>query len=112
VAIARDTTCPYCGLIYDEMRTGLTYSCIYSMLWSASEDPSTWRYKRRRTILGLWHSIKRDQWYDHLRYCEELEQDRQDEAEAQAEREAIMAADMYPDDASWIFDEIQDDIPF
>lgn len=82
------------------MRTGLTYSCIYSMLWSGSDDPSTWRYKRRRTVLGLWHQIKREQWFDHLDDCEDLTEHAADEEEAQAEREAIIAADMFPDEAS------------
>lgn len=104
MAIPRDATCPYCGLVYNDMRTGLTYSCIYSMLWSANEDPSTWRYKRRHTVLGLWHSIKRDQWHEHLHWCEkieeELDQNQLDEEEARAEREAIMAAELYPDEAA------------
>jgi len=45
---------------YDEFRTGLTFSDVQSMLWSESEDSADWRYKRRGTVLGLWHSIKQD----------------------------------------------------
>lgn len=93
MAVARDSTCPTCGVVYDDMRTGLTYSCIYSMLWSANPDQSQWRYKRRHTVLGLWHQIKREQWYNHLDWCEELK-------ENQEEREAITAADLLPDEAS------------
>ena len=100
MAIARNTTCKFCGLVYDDMRTGLTYTCIYSMLWSNDDDTSTWVYKRRHTILGLWHSIKSRQWYDHLDNCEAIESERTDLEEAMAEREAIIAAETMPDVAS------------
>jgi hypothetical protein len=43
---------------YEEFRTGLTFGQVREMLWSPSSDPKTWRYKRRRTVLGLWHQIK------------------------------------------------------
>ena len=117
MAISRDTTCSVCGLVYDDMRTGLTYSCIYSMLWSSNDDTSAWRYKRRHTILGLWHSIKASQWHEHTRECEEMQEDiarkRVDEEEARAEREAIIACDLYPDDASAPFDDVYvEGVPF
>jgi hypothetical protein len=51
---------------YEEFRTGLTYRDVYQMLWSGSDDPSTWRYKRRRTVLGLWHQIKLQLWHQYL----------------------------------------------
>jgi hypothetical protein len=35
------------------------------MLWHATE----FRYKRRGTILGLWHSIKKSMWEHHLDTC-------------------------------------------
>lgn len=41
------------------------------MLWVADNDPSRWRYKRRHTILGLWHDIKRSMWQDHIAQCGE-----------------------------------------
>ncbi len=40
------------------------------MLWSWSEDRSTWKYKRRHTVLGLWRSLKIDMWNIHLKSCE------------------------------------------
>lgn len=43
---------------YNEFRTGLTYRDVYAMLWSPSPDPSTWKYKRRSTVLGFWHQLK------------------------------------------------------
>lgn len=43
---------------YDDFRTGLTFAEVRQMLWVHSDDPRDWRYKRRRTVLGLWHSIK------------------------------------------------------
>lgn len=43
---------------YDSFRTGLNFREVRRMLWSSSPDPATWRYKRRRTVLGTWRSIK------------------------------------------------------
>lgn len=53
---------------YEEFRTGLTYRQVYQMLWSPSDDPRQWRYKRRGTVLGFWHEIK-EQLY--ARYIDE-----------------------------------------
>lgn len=30
------------------------------MLWVGDDDSSKWRYKRRNTVLGLWHQIKKE----------------------------------------------------
>ena len=43
---------------YEDFRTGLTYRDVYQMLWSGSDDPKDWRYKRRHTVLGCWHQLK------------------------------------------------------
>jgi hypothetical protein len=45
---------------YDDFRTGLTFREVRRMLWSPSTDSSTWRHKRRGTVLGLWRQIKRE----------------------------------------------------
>lgn len=79
--------CPVCELVYDDFRTGFTYQDIYGMLWSASDDPSTWRYKRRHTILGLWHQIKKEMWRDHVADCREQQRE-----EAAAEVEVSVQA--------------------
>lgn len=59
-----------CGLRYEDFRTGYKYADVYSMLWSGSEDPQTWKYKRRNTVLGLWHMLKEQMWEHHLEMCE------------------------------------------
>lgn len=64
-----DDVCSVCGLTYAELRTGLTYADVYALLWSASDDRRTWRYKRRNTILGKWHEIKQELWAQHLDEC-------------------------------------------
>lgn len=64
-----DDACTHCDLTYGDMRTGLSYSDIYMMLWSFRSDSSTWKYKRRHTVLGLWRSIKIDMWKHHLKSC-------------------------------------------
>lgn len=61
--------CPSCGLQYDAFRTGLTFRDVFALLWSGSDDPKTWRYKRRHTVLGLWHQIKLEMWNEHKREC-------------------------------------------
>ena len=63
--------CPYCGLDYDEMRTGLTYSDVYLLFWKGTEDSTQWVNKRRHTILGRWHQIKMEMWEEHLYFCEQ-----------------------------------------
>jgi len=49
-------------LTYDQFRTGLTFREVRRMLWVDNQDPSTWRYKRRRTVLGFWHQLKQQLW--------------------------------------------------
>ena len=43
---------------YDSFRTGLTFTDVRAMLLDESEDRADWRYKRRGTVLGLWHQLK------------------------------------------------------
>ena len=43
------------------------------MFWTDSEDSNQWRYKRRHTILGKWHQIKKEMWQEHLYMCKQLE---------------------------------------
>lgn len=52
---------------YDRFRTGLSYSDVLSMLWSNSEDSKDWKYKRRGTVLGLWHQLKKGMWVEARR---------------------------------------------
>lgn len=59
-------------MTYEQFRTGLTYRDVYRMLWSSSDDPKTWRYKRRRTVLGMWRQIKQEMWREYQRREDEL----------------------------------------
>jgi hypothetical protein len=68
----RDLTCPHCGLHYDELKTGLTFGCVRSLLWSWSDDPTQWRYKTRRIVLGFWHQMKQDMWRAHVAECRDV----------------------------------------
>lgn len=66
-----DERCPSCGMTYGEMRTGLTYRDVWLFMWNAPGTPEDeWTYKRRGTVLGKWHQIKRELWDEHLRGCE------------------------------------------
>jgi hypothetical protein len=51
---------------YDDFRTGLTFREVRQMLWVNNDDPETWRYKRRRTVLGFWHQLKLQLWAQYL----------------------------------------------
>lgn len=62
--------CPQCGLVYRNLRTGVTYKQVRSWLWSHSHDTKAWRYKRRHGVLGRWHQYKLELWRQHLEGCE------------------------------------------
>lgn len=63
--------CPFCGLKYDDFRTGYTYKDIFNTFWVASDDQRLWKHKGRHTVLGRWMQTKRELWRDHLSICEE-----------------------------------------
>lgn len=58
---------------YRRFRTGLTFRDVRAMLWTSSPDPRDWRYKRRGTVLGLWHQIKQEMWREAQRRADERE---------------------------------------
>ena len=64
-----DEVCPTCGLAYEKFKTGLTGRQVSEMLWNPNEDPETWKYRRRHTILGLWRQIKQEMWDEHKFWC-------------------------------------------
>lgn len=70
--LGSEPTCEVCKLTYSGLRTGLSYGAVFEMLWSGSEDPSTWKYKGRHTVLGLWHAIKLSMWEQHVAQCQVL----------------------------------------
>jgi hypothetical protein len=72
-----ESVCPYCGARYSKLRTGLTYKDVYGMLWSYSDDPRDWRYKRRNTVLGKWCQIKQQLWEEHIYCCEQVAEEQQ-----------------------------------
>ncbi len=47
-----------CGLKYRDFRTGLDFAEVRRMMWSNNPDPSTWRHKTRRMVLGHWHEFE------------------------------------------------------
>ena len=61
--------CEFCGMLYGDLKTGLTYKEVRNMLWVNSDDYKDWKYKRRNTVLGLWHSIKIELWREHVDGC-------------------------------------------
>ncbi len=61
-----DERCPHCNMRYRDLRTGLSYNEVFELLMDYSEDSADWSYKRRHTVLGKWHQIKREQWDYHI----------------------------------------------
>jgi len=51
---------------YETFRTGLTFREVRRMLWVDNPDPRTWRYARRRTVLGFWRQLKQQLWAQYL----------------------------------------------
>jgi hypothetical protein len=51
--------CPHCGVRYGRFRTGFTYHEVYHMMWQHPQ-------KRRNTILGSWHQLKKELWSRHV----------------------------------------------
>jgi hypothetical protein len=37
-------------------------------MWVNSDDSSTWRYKKRSTVLGAWHMIKKSMYAEYLEW--------------------------------------------
>lgn len=62
--------CPECGKTYDAFRTGETFASIKAAMRSESADPSTWRYRTRRMVLGFWHQLKIVMFRSHVAECE------------------------------------------
>lgn len=63
-------SCSFCGLTYKRLKTGLTYQQVHDLLKDYSDDPTDWTYKRRGTVLGKWHQIKKELWERHLYECQ------------------------------------------
>lgn len=64
-------TCPYCGMEYDDFRTGETFATIKESMYVSSEDPTRWKYKRRHGVLGRWHDLKQELWRSHIDFHEQ-----------------------------------------
>jgi hypothetical protein len=50
------------GTGYDTFRTGMTFRAVRRMMAGSSADPSTWRCRNRRAVLGFWHELKQQLW--------------------------------------------------
>lgn len=63
-----------CGATYESHRTGLTFGEVRRMMFVSHEDPTLWRQKRRRGVLGFWRELKIHSWEALHGACEEAEQ--------------------------------------
>jgi hypothetical protein len=51
---------------YDRMRTGLTYRDVWEMFRDDSDNRAQWKYKSRGVVLGHWHELKLQIYYQML----------------------------------------------
>lgn len=58
-----------CGCTYDRFSTGLTFGAVRQMMVTGDDDPSTWRNKSRRGVLGFWRELKLQLWASHVAEC-------------------------------------------
>lgn len=42
------------------------------MLWVGSDNPRDWKYKRRRSVLGLWWQLKQQMYGEYLDRFEDM----------------------------------------
>jgi hypothetical protein len=76
----RDREQCVCGETYDGFRTGLDFAEVKRMMWVDSDDPSTWRYRTRRMVLGFWHALKGMMFALHCQQCEHYSKQEENEA--------------------------------
>lgn len=91
--------CPVCGFKYKNLKTGFKFEDIHQMLWVGTPDYSQWKYKRRHTVLGLWHQIKMSMWDQHLKECEYHQMMQE-------------AKDQYAEELAELVDIVKRDVPF
>lgn len=72
--------CPWCGLSYDAFRTGQTFGGVKQSMFVNSDDPTTWRYRTRRMVLGVWHAMKVALFRSHVAECGYYKQMEESEA--------------------------------
>lgn len=68
-------SCPNCGITYDDFRTNLTFAEVKEDMFVSSDSPADWVYKRRHSVLGRWHAIKKTMWQNHLEECKEVDEE-------------------------------------
>lgn len=62
--------CPHCGITYKKFRCSIsTFAEIKTEMYRPVKDTSKWRYKRRNSVLGYWHQLKKTEWQYHLEQC-------------------------------------------
>lgn len=58
-----------CGERYDRFRTGLTFAAVKQLMYVGSDDPTQWRHKGRKAVLGYWTELKRQLWDERHQAC-------------------------------------------
>jgi hypothetical protein len=58
-------------MAYDDFRTGETFATVRQSMRVGTDDPTQWRNKRRRGVLGRWRELKVQLWDWHIHECKE-----------------------------------------
>lgn len=61
--------CEHCGTTYALFRLEAPRTFREARALMFTSDPPPWRQKRRRSVLGFWHELKRMAWQYHLDQC-------------------------------------------
>jgi len=56
-------------MCYRDLKTGLSFAEVKKLMFDNEPDPKNWKYKRRNTVLGYWHELKKEMWDHHIEGC-------------------------------------------
>lgn len=64
--------CEGCGLRYDDMRTGMSFTEVRNLIITIGWCTKRNRVKngRRNGVLGYWHELKLQLWDQHIGMCD------------------------------------------
>lgn len=67
----RGMVCAGCGIGYDKLRTGMTWTEVRNLIIAMKDDPVTGKtkYGRRGGVLGFHHELKMQMWEQHVGLC-------------------------------------------
>lgn len=63
--------CENCGIKYKDFRCSIsTFQEAVDAMYSPSEDPKDWVYRRKPGVLRFWCGVKKKEWELHKQQCQ------------------------------------------